>query len=89
MKQPHTELKKRIADRAKNTGEIVPETGDRVPYIIRAGMLKQKISELSEDPIIAERQGKHTKKLLLLPLMSFVFAFNKLLLFSILTASLF
>ena len=56
-KQRHTELKKRISARTKWTGEIVPETGDRVPYIMRAGNLKDKACDLSEDPIFAMKHG--------------------------------
>jgi DNA polymerase elongation subunit (family B) len=52
-KQRHTELKKRIQARTHWTGEIVPETGDRVPYIMKAGFDKDKASDLSEDPLYA------------------------------------
>jgi DNA polymerase delta subunit 1 len=50
MKQQHTELKKRIAARARYTGEVVPETGDRVPFVMLAGAEGAKSCELSEDP---------------------------------------
>jgi len=54
-KQPHVELKKRIEARASWTGEIVPQTGDRVPYVMIAG--KGKACELAEDPLYAQRNG--------------------------------
>jgi DNA polymerase delta subunit 1 len=57
-KQQHTELKKRISARAKYTGEIVPETGDRMPFIMKAGFEKSdKACDLSEDPIYAMEHG--------------------------------
>jgi len=58
-KQQHVELKKRMAKRAKFTGEVVPETGDRVPFIIRASTSKnpEKASELSEHPLYAQKYG--------------------------------
>jgi DNA polymerase delta subunit 1 len=63
-KQQHVELRKRIRKRAKYTGEAVPETGDRVPFIMKAGVNKKsgskgadKASDLSEDPLFAQRNG--------------------------------
>ncbi len=62
-KQLHTELKKRIAARARYTGEVIPETGDRVPFIMKAGTAKEtgkgasKTHELSEDPVYAQQHG--------------------------------
>ena len=62
-KQLHTELRKRIAARAQFTGEVIPETGDRVPFIMKAGTAKEtgkgasKTHELSEDPIYAQKHG--------------------------------
>jgi DNA polymerase delta subunit 1 len=56
-KQQHTELKKRITARAHYTGEIVPETGDRMPFIMKAGFEKDKACDLSEDPIYAMDNG--------------------------------
>ena len=56
-KQQHTELKKRIAKRAKHTGEIVPVTGDRVPFVIIDGHAMEKNSEQSEDPIFVQKNG--------------------------------
>lgn len=62
-KQQHVELRKRIQMRALETGEMVPETGDRVPYVMICGTAKKKgkfaskASELSEDPLYAMRNG--------------------------------
>jgi len=63
-KQQHVELKKRMAKRAHFTGEVVPETGDRVPYIVRASTSVAKSSkhaekacDLSEHPLYAMRNG--------------------------------
>ena len=56
-KQQHTELKKRISARARWTGEIVPETGDRVSFVMRAGNEKDKACDLSEDPLYAMQHG--------------------------------
>lgn len=56
-KQQHTELKKRIAARAHRTGEVVPDTGDRVPFIIRAAGKGEKACDLSEDPIYAQKNA--------------------------------
>ena len=62
-KQQHVELQRRMRKRAKFTGEAVPETGDRVPFIIKAdtatqtALRKEKASELSEDPIYAQKHG--------------------------------
>lgn len=54
-KQQHVELKHRMAKRAKFTGEVVPDTGDRVPFIIRASANGEKSSELSEHPLYAQK----------------------------------
>lgn len=62
-KQQHVELRKRIQLRALETGEMVPETGDRVPYVMirgtanKKGKNASKASELSEDPLYAMRNG--------------------------------
>lgn len=62
-KQQHVELRKRIQKRALETGEMVPETGDRVPYVMVCGTANKKskhaskASELSEDPLYAMRNG--------------------------------
>ncbi len=59
-KQQHVELQKRMRKRAKYTGEAVPETGDRVPFIMRAGVNKKgadKASDLAEDPSYAQKHG--------------------------------
>lgn len=59
----HTELRKRIKARAAETGEVVPQTGDRVPFIIKAGTGKKgqknatKAFELSEDPVYAQEHA--------------------------------
>ncbi len=57
-RQLHTELKKRIAERAYRTGEVVPDTGDRVPFVVTAGAPGQKACDLSEDPIFFRTSGK-------------------------------
>lgn len=54
-KQQHTELKKRIEARAHVTGEVVPQTGDRVPFVMTAGLKNSKACELSEHPIYAQK----------------------------------
>lgn len=54
-KQLHTSLKERMAARAKTTGELVPETGDRVPFIMRSRYKGEQSSECSEDPIYAQK----------------------------------
>lgn len=54
-KQLHTALKERMTARAKTTGELVPETGDRVPFIMRARYKKEQSSECSEDPLYAQK----------------------------------
>ncbi|MBX9637227.1 MAG: hypothetical protein K2Q45_06720 [Nitrosomonas sp.] len=62
-KQQHVELQRRMRKRSRFTGEAVPETGDRVPFIIKADTAtqtasrKEKASELSEDPIYAQKEG--------------------------------
>lgn len=63
-KQQHVELQKRMRKRSKFTGEAVPETGDRVPFIIKAGTAVRqgkkgasKAFELAEDPIFAQKYG--------------------------------
>lgn len=56
-KLQHVELKKRISKRCKETGEIEPETGDRVPFVFIAGPKGAKSHELSEDPIFVQKNG--------------------------------
>ena len=62
-KLQHTELVRRIAARSGETGEVIPQTGDRVPFIIKAGVGKKgqkntsKGHELSEDPVYAQENG--------------------------------
>lgn len=62
-KQIHVELAKRISKRSKYTGEIPPDTGDRVAYIMKAGTTRKsgkgasKAFELAEDPIYAMESG--------------------------------
>lgn len=51
----HTKLKDRIAARAKTTGELVPETGDRVPFIMRARAKHEKACDGSENPLYAQK----------------------------------
>ena len=61
-KQQHVELQKKMRKRARYTGEVVPETGDRVPYIVRASTnasktskLAEKACDLSEHPLFAQK----------------------------------
>jgi DNA polymerase delta subunit 1 len=63
-KQQHVELQKRMRKRARYTGEAVPETGDRVPFVMRAGVnLKSsnkaadKASDLAEDPSYMQKHS--------------------------------
>jgi DNA polymerase delta subunit 1 len=53
--QLHTALKERMEARAKTTGELVPETGDRVPFIMRARGKNEQASDCSEDPLYAQK----------------------------------
>jgi DNA polymerase delta subunit 1 len=61
-KQQHVELQKKMRKRARYTGEVVPDTGDRVPYIVRASTNVAKTSkhaekayELAEHPLFAQK----------------------------------
>ncbi len=62
-KQQHVELQRRIRKRSRYTGELVPETGERVDYIMLSGPAKKKgkgsslASDLSENPLYAQRTG--------------------------------
>ncbi len=63
-KQQHVELQERMRKRSKYTGEAVPETGDRVPFIVKAGTAvahgkkgASKAHELAEDPIYAQKNA--------------------------------
>lgn len=62
-KQQHVELAKRIAKRARTTGEMIPDTGDRVPYVMTSGVGRKggknttKSCELAEDPLYAQQNG--------------------------------
>jgi DNA polymerase delta subunit 1 len=56
-KQQHTELKKRIEKRARTTGEVAPQTGDRVPYVLVDGGAKSKAFECAESPLYALKHG--------------------------------
>lgn len=62
-KQTHVELTKRITARSRYTGEIPPETGDRVNYIMTTGTIRKsgknasKSFELSEDPVVVMETG--------------------------------
>lgn len=54
----HIELMKRIRARAMETGEHVPASGERIPYIIKPGSSKRmKKFERSEDPLFAMKNG--------------------------------
>jgi DNA polymerase delta subunit 1 len=56
-KQQHVELKKRMQKRAHLTGETIPETGDRLPFIMKRGNTKSRAHELSEHPVYAQQKG--------------------------------
>jgi len=57
-KQQHVELQKRMRKRSKFTGEAVPETGDRVPFVmIDDGDKNSKACSRSEDPKYALEHG--------------------------------
>lgn len=56
-KQQHVELKKRIQKRAHRTGETIPETGDRIPFVMIRGNIKSKANELSESPLHVQQNG--------------------------------
>lgn len=56
-KQLHVELKWRIAARKMKTGEVEPETGDRVPFVMVAGVTGSKKCEQSESPVRALKEG--------------------------------
>jgi len=49
----HVALKQKIAQRSSRTGEIPPETGDRVPFVMVVGPRGSKVRERSEDPMYA------------------------------------
>jgi DNA polymerase delta subunit 1 len=61
--QPQVEVQEKIRKRAHETGEEVPETGDRIPYIRLSSVAKKtgkgssKAYELVEDPLYAQRTG--------------------------------
>ncbi len=62
-KQVHVELQKRMRKRARFTGEVAAQTGDRVAYIMLSGVAKKsgkgsdKASDLGEDPVFVQRRG--------------------------------
>lgn len=56
-KQQHVELKKRMQKRAHLTGEAIPETGDRIPFVMMRGNKKSKSNELSESPLYLQQNG--------------------------------
>jgi DNA polymerase delta subunit 1 len=56
-KQQHVELKKRMQKRAHLTGEAIPETGDRIPFVMIRGNKKSKANELSENPLHVQKNG--------------------------------
>ena len=49
------ELAKRIKVRSHKTGEAVPSTGDRVPYVMIQGAKKSKTYENAENPTYAQK----------------------------------
>jgi len=56
-KQQHVELRNRMSKRARRTGEVVPETGDRVPFVMVRGAKNSKAFERSENPVYAQKNG--------------------------------
>lgn len=54
-KQPHVALQEKMRNRAHITGEVVPSTGDRVPYIMICGPKKSKAWERVEHPVYAQK----------------------------------
>jgi DNA polymerase delta subunit 1 len=62
-KQQHVELRDRMQKRAHFTGEAVPATGDRVPFLMLSGPAKKtgkgasKAHSLSENPVYAQKTG--------------------------------
>lgn len=53
VKQVHSELAHRIAERSHITGEQVYHTGDRVKFVMVQGSKNSKAFERSEDPLFA------------------------------------
>jgi len=58
----HLQLADKIRKRSHETGETIPDTGDRVPYVMLAPVTKRgkhavKTSELGEDPLYALKTG--------------------------------
>lgn len=62
-KQQHVELRDRMRKRSHFTGEAVPATGDRVPFLMLSGPAKKtgkgasKAHSLSENPVYAQKTG--------------------------------
>lgn len=63
MKQQHVELRDRMRKRSHFTGEAVPATGDRVPFLMLSGPAKKtgkgasKAHSLAENPVYAQKTG--------------------------------
>lgn len=56
-KQQHVVLQQKIKARAHLTGETVPATGDRVPYVMVCGAKKSSAGDRSESPLFAQKNG--------------------------------
>jgi DNA polymerase delta subunit 1 len=56
-KQSHVVLADKIGKRSKKTGEIKPETGDRVAFVFIRGHKNDKSCVLAEDPIYVQKHG--------------------------------
>lgn len=54
-KQPHVALQEKMRHRAHVTGEMVPSTGDRVPYVMICGPKNAKAWERVEHPVYAQK----------------------------------
>lgn len=54
-KQQHTTLKKKMEARSHITGEVVPQTGDRVPFVMISGARHDMACDLAEHPIYAQQ----------------------------------
>jgi hypothetical protein len=58
----HLQVAEKIKKRAHETGEVIPGTGDRVPFVMLAPLTKkgkfaEKTSELGEDPLYTLKNG--------------------------------
>lgn len=53
----HVAVQERMRARAHETGEVVPETGDRVPYVMVCGPKGSSAGERSEHPLFVQKNG--------------------------------